>query len=209
MKRLHLAILLLLFISACTPPQQVLKSWVNREALPKKPYKSIFILTLVQNKQSKFYFENEMAKLITSRGQKAVKSSDVFTPAFLGSDSVTAEKVIQAVKESGCEAVMIIALLDVLTDETYNPEVTYYPTETYYGSYFRYYGHYYYEATDPGYYTTEKTYFLETNFYDAASETHLWSIQSDAYNPTGLESMFHDYSKMIMKQLKKEGLVEK
>jgi len=209
MRRILLFVLFLVIITACTPPQQVLNSWVNREALPKGPYKSIFILALVQNNQSKVYFENEMAKLINSRGQKAVKSCDVFTPAFLGSDSLNAEKVVRAVKESGCDAVFIIALLDVKTEETYQPETTYYPTEAYYGSYFRYYGHYYQEVTEPGYYTTEKTYYLETNFYDAESETHLWSVHSDAYNPTSLESMFHDYSKMITAQLKKEGLIKK
>jgi hypothetical protein len=196
-------------MSSCTPPQQVLNSWVNREALPKKPYQSIFILTIVPNKQTKFYFENEMAKLLSSRGQRAVKSSDVFTPAFLGGDSITVEKVVEAVKESGCSAVITIALIDVQTEETYQPGTTYYPTAAYYGSYGRYYGHYYYEEYEPGYYTEEKTYFIETNFFDAASETHLWSIQSDAYNPTSVESMFRDYSKMLLKQLKKEGLIQK
>ena len=71
------AFLLLIVLSACTPPQQVLSSWVNREALPKKPYKSIFVISLTRDWQNRLYIENEMAKLIASRGQKAVKSSDV------------------------------------------------------------------------------------------------------------------------------------
>ena len=209
MKQILFFLLLLQIMSACTPPQQVLNSWVNREALPKTPYKSIFILALTQNKENKYYIENEMAKLINSRGQKAVKSSDVFTSVLLASDTLASNILLKAVKESGCEAVIVMAVLDIKTEQTYQPGTTFYPTAVYYGSYGRYYGHYYYRENQPGYYTTEKTYFIETNFYDAASETHLWSIQSDAYNPTGLESFFHDYSKMLKAQLKKEGLISK
>jgi hypothetical protein len=209
MKQILFFLLLLLTMSACTPPQQVLNSWVNRDALPKHPYKSIFVLALTANKENGFYLEGQMVKLFNSRGQKAVKSSDVFTPVFLGSDELSPELVVKAVKQSGCDAVIVMTLLDIKEEDTYHPEVTYYATEPYYGSYGRYWGHYYNEVTDPEYYTTEKTYFIETNFYDAASETHLWSIQSDAYNPTGLESFFHDYSKMLKAQLIKEGLISK
>ena len=203
------AFLLLVLLSACTPPQQVLSSWVNREALPKQPYKSVFVMSLTREWQNRLYIENEMAKLIVSRGQKAVKSSDVLTPAFMGADSLTSEILVKAVKQSGCEAVIILALLDIKTEESYQPERTFYPTAAYYGSYGRYYGHYYYEETEPGYITQNLTYFIETNFYDAATEKHLYSIQSDAYNPTDLKSFFKDYSKMLLKQLNKEGVLKK
>ena len=93
------AFLLLLVLSACTPPQQVLSSWVNREALPKKPYKSIFVMSLTRDWQNRLYIENEMAKLIAARGQKAVKSSDVLTPAFMGSDLLTIEILVKAVRQ--------------------------------------------------------------------------------------------------------------
>lgn len=210
MKRISLPFLLLVvMLTACTTPQKVTSSWVNREALPKEPYKSIFILTLTQNTRAKLNVENAMAKLIMSRGQKAVKSSDIFTPKFMGKDSLTADRVAKAIKDSGCDAVITLALLDVKTETYYQPGTTYYPTASYYGGYGYYYGHYAYVMYEPGYYTTDKTYFIETNFYDAATDKHIWSIQSEAYNPSSLESWFSGYSHLLLYQLKKEGLIKK
>jgi hypothetical protein len=209
LKRIFFASLLVaVFIAACTSQQKVTSSWVNREAIPKDPYKSIFILTLTQNTRAKLTVEKELAKLISSRGRKAVKSSDIFTPKFLGKDSLTADKIVKAIKESGCDAVITLALLDVKTDTYYQPGTVYYPTAGYYGGYGYYYGHYSYVTYDPGYYATDKTYFIETNFYDVATDKHLWSIQSEAYNPTSLESWFSSYSHLILYQLRKEGLIK-
>jgi hypothetical protein len=209
MKKILIPALMLTMLAACTSSQRVTSSWVNREALPKQPFKSVFILALTSNLNAKIYVEREMAKLITARGQKAVKSSDIFTPVFLGSDTLTPEKVGKAVKDSGCDAVVTLALLDVKTETSYQPGTTYYPAAPYYGSFGRYYGHYYSQMYEPGYYVTDKTYFVETNFYNAVSGVHLWSIQSDAYNPSSLESWFYKYSKLITFQLKKEGLIGK
>ena len=210
MKSIIYSFVLLLILSACTPSQQITSSWVNREALPKGPFKSIFILTITNNLNSKITIENEMAKLLTSRGRVVVKSSDIFTPVFKANTELTKEKMAQVIKDLGCDAVYTIAVLDVKTEEHFEPGTTYDPmSRGFYGSFYGYYGYYTPQVDEPGYYVTDNTYYIESNFFDLASDQLLWSIQSDAYNPSSLESWFHGYSKSILSQLKREGLIEK
>ena len=78
-----------------------------------------------------------------------------------------------------------------------------------YGSYYGYYNHYYPQVYSPGYYSTDKTYYIESNFYDLELDQLLWSIQSEAYNPTSLESWFKKYSYNLIKLQKEEGLITK
>jgi hypothetical protein len=58
-------------------------------------------------------------------------------------------------------------------------------------------------------YALDRTFFLESNLYDIASEKLLWSIQSTANNPEDLDSFFKGYSKLLRDHLKKEGLTIK
>ncbi len=210
MKYIIIALLMLICITACTPPQQILGSWVNHEALPKVPYKSIFVLALTQNISAKLTVENELAKAIAARGQKAVRSSDILMPNLKSEDEGSRELLAKVIKDAGCDAVMTVALLDVKSEERLEKGATYYPLKhSYYGSYNRYAFYYFEEVSEPDYYITDNTYYIEGNFYDLAKNQLLWSVQSDSYNPTSLESWIHGYSKLLIKHLKKEGLVKK
>ncbi len=210
MRHTLISLLLLALLSACTSSQEITSTWVNREALPKGPYKSIFVLALVQNINAKIDVENEMARLLASRGRKVVKSSDIFTPRFLSENKLSKEKMAQIIKDSGCDAVYTIALLDVKSEDRYQPGTAYYPiSHGYNGNYYGYFGNYYLQVNEPGYYVTDKTYYIETNFYDLATDQLLWSIQSDACNPSSIQSWFHGYSRLMIFELRKEGLIKK
>ncbi len=210
MKRPFFSTLMIaVILSACTPPQKITSFWADKENLPKEPFKSVFIMTLTPNAYAKIYIENELEKVFTARGQKVVKSTAIFTPKFLGKDTLTSEKISNAIKESGCDAVLTLALLDVKSETSYQPGSTYYPRAGYYGGYGRYYGYYAPMTYSPGYYVESKTYFIETNFYDAAKDKLLISIQSEAYDPRSLESFFKNYSHMLEYKFKQEGLTRK
>jgi hypothetical protein len=210
--KLKFAFLLLisLVLSACGPSQRIVNSWINPEAQSKGPYKSIFIIVLSPSKESSFSVEDRMAGIIASRGNKYVVASSVFPPNMAISENFTREQMAEAIKRTGCDAVFVIALLDVLSIETYHPGGAYYPMNYgMYGSYWGYYNHYYPMVYSPGYYTTDNTYYIETNFYDLEEDQLLWSIQSEAYNPSSLDSWFDRYSYDLLNELKKEGLIEK
>jgi hypothetical protein len=210
MKFKYLLPLLFAFIvAACGPSQKITNSWINPEAAAKDPYKSIFVIVLSQNTGNSFSVEDRMAGIITSRGGKAVVSSSVFPPKLSISDNFTREDMAEAIKRTGCDAVFMISVLDVLSVESYQPGRAYYPMSYgMYGSYYGYYSHYSPMVYSPGYYTTDKTYYIETNFYDVEEDLLLWSIQSEAYNPSSIDSWFDQYSYDLLNELSNEGLID-
>ena len=105
---------------------------------------------------------------------------------------------------------MTIALLEIRTEQHYQPGTVYAPMSYgFYGGYYGYYSYYYPQVYSPGYYTSEKVYYLESNFYDLASNSLIWSVQSETYEPSGLKSWFQGYSYMLINHLKKEGIIKK
>ena len=124
-------------LSACGPTQKISNVWINPEAHTKDPYKSIFVLVLSQSKESSYDVEDQMVLTIISRGTKAVRSSDVIPPNISLSENFTREQLADAIKRTGCDAVFVIALLDVKTEEQYRSGVSYYPmNHGMYGSYY-------------------------------------------------------------------------
>lgn len=206
--RILSALIFASILSACGPSQKITNSWINPEARSRGPYESIFVIVLSQNIGTSFSVEDRMAALIASRGQKVVVSSAVFPPNTSISENFTREQMAEAIKKTGCDAVFVIALLDVKTVETYQPGAAYYPmTYGMYGSYYGYYNYYYPQVYSSGYYSTDKTYYIESNFYDLDKDQLLWSIQSEAYNPSSIDTWFDQYSYDLLNELSKEGLL--
>lgn len=203
---------LVILVASCTPSQKVTSSWVNRDALPtvKRPYHSVLILALTENVNTKNLVEEEFAKIIRARGQKALKSSDVFIPKMNDNSEASRNLIKMAITKSGCEAVFTVALLNVRRVETYQPGTAYYPMGYgYYGTFADYYGHFAPVMYDPGYYVMDQTYYVESNFYDIATGQLLYSVQSASFNPSSLETWFKEYSRMLINQMKTDQLITK
>jgi len=197
-----------LTLSGCGPSQRITNSWINPEAGSKGPYHSIFVIVLSPSNATSYSVEDRLAGIISSRGQKVVVSSAVFPPNLSISENFTREDMAAAIARTGCDAVLTVAQLDVKTVESYHPGSVYYPMSYgMYGSYYGYYNYYYPRIYTPGYYSTDRTYYIETNFYDLAEDRLLWSIQSEAYNPTSLDSWFDRYASDLLNELEKEGLI--
>jgi hypothetical protein len=206
---LYAFLFLTVLIAGCNPSQKVVGSWVNREALPKGPFNSIFIMAITQDEFSQLLIEDRLAKLFASRGKKVVKSNTIFPLKLMGAAGITKEQLAAAISRNGCDAFFAVSLLDVRSEEKYVPGTTYTPMNqySYYGNYYGYYNYRYPTMYSPGYHQVDNTYFVETNFYDVKSENLLWSVQSSAYNPKELDTWFNEYSTLILQQLKKEGLI--
>lgn len=206
--KLPLFLLMTLLIYGCSTNSKITVSWISPEAQNAGPYSSIFVMVLAQNMSTSFDVEDRMAQTIISRGNKAVLSSSVFPPNLADTLNFGRKEMAEAIKRTGCDAVFVIAVLDELKTETYHSGSAYYPMNYgMYGSYYGYYNYHYPYVYSRGYYSADRTYYIETNFYDLASDKLLWSIQSEAHNPSSIEAWFHEYSYQLLKELKKEGLI--
>jgi hypothetical protein len=199
--------LVALLMSRCGPSQQIIGSWSDPQATANAPYKKVFVIVLSQNKDANYYIETQMSQTLVSRGFQVVQCTDIFPPNFSLSQDFTREQLAEALQQQGCDAVLTLALLDTKTVETYKPGTTYYPMNYgYYGSYYGYYNYYYPQVYSPGYYSVDKTYYLEANLYDRVADKLLWSVQSEAKNPKNLDTWFKEYSTMLINHLKSKGL---
>jgi len=197
-------------MSACGPTQKITGSWASPDATTSGPYSKVFIIVMTQKPNTNYYVESQIAKTLISRGFQVVKSNDIFPPKFSVTQDLTKEQLAEAIKKQGCDAVFTVALLDSKTVETYHPGTVYSPVGYgYYGSYYGYYNHYYPQVYSPGYSSVDKTYYIETNLYDIASDKLIWSVQSEASNPESLPEWFKNYSYMLTNHLKSKGLNKK
>lgn len=206
--KLLFTLLFAIIIFGCSTNSKITVSWISPEAQSAGPYNSIFVMVLAQNMSTSFDVEDRMAQTIMSRGNKAVLSSSVFPPNLADTLNFGRKEMAEAIKRTGCDAVFVIAVLDELKTETYHSGSAYYPMNYgMYGSYYGYYNYHYPYVYSQGYYSTDRTYYIETNFYDLASDKLLWSIQSEAHNPSSIEAWFNEYSHQILTELKNEGLI--
>jgi hypothetical protein len=208
----------ILILNSCGPELKVTGSWINKDKLGGKPYGSVFIIVLTPNLDTRTILENQLAAGATAHGVKAVKSLEVFGPVTANGDTMVLKALIKKVTESGCKTVMTVALVDSKSEtkyheassSTYQP-YSYGPYGNYgYGNFSNYYGYafstggYY----SPGYYTTDNTYYIETNLYEVSTQDILFSIQTKAVNPDDIEKSSEHFTVKLLEELKSNGLLK-
>ncbi len=193
-------------LNSCSNKITTVASWINKEHIQPEPYKSVFIIALTGNLQVKTALENNLAAAAEARGLKAFKSINVIGP-FSGKESIPSKEVIQKkINEIGCETVMTVALVSKQSETryipgsvtVYNPYLLY-PYYDNFGSYYGYSTIYY----DPGYYQTDKTYFIESNLYDTKTNLLIMSIQSKAVNPLSIDQSSKEYTASLVDEVEK------
>jgi len=208
-KNVRLMLIAALFFSACGTTTTITGSY-KAPGVTQVAYKKVFVSALNENTSIKQEVETSMANYLGSKGIATVKSSDAFPPEFHSSGADKDENaVISKIRETNCDAILTIALVNKQTETRYVPgSGGVYPYGVgYYGTFGAYYGYGYGSFYSPGYYTTDKIYYLETNLYDANTEKLVWSAQSQTYNPPNLDSFLDSYKKAITDQVIKDDLV--
>jgi hypothetical protein len=211
-RKIFNTLIAIFLLVACKPTSNITSYYVNKEVTPKASYQTIFVFMISPDNKVKLNVENRMEKLLNSRGKKVVKSSDLFPQTESGLARLSVDQNVGKIKEAGCDAILTITGVAEASNESYNPGTAYVPTTGGFGYYSGYYGYYSYYApmvSTPGFYSADKTYYMETNFYDLESDKLLWAIKSASYNPGSFEIWFQDYSGTILSQLKKDGLIKK
>jgi hypothetical protein len=205
-------IIITVILAACVSAKELTGVWVNKEKMQGKTFHNFFIIVMTADIEVRVKLESDIAAIITSRGNKAVKSVDVMPPDLKNPRTPTKEEIIAKVKESGCDAVFASALLKKEEGIRYTPESTTYSPMNYYsyvGSYWGFYTNYYPMVSTAAYFSNDKTYFMMSNLYDVATDEIMWSAQSEIFNPSNLNSFSKSYISTLKKQLEKEKLIKK
>ena len=193
---------------ACAPSTSITGTWKNPES-PTKGIKNLAIVALTDNVLARQQVENELQEALQKSNLIVRKSIELLPPDF---QTAKAEKdeILKRVRQSNIDAILTVSLLDEKTESRYVPgNMTYAPFGFgYYGSFGGYYNYLAPMMYGQGYYREDKTYFIETNLYDAQSEQLIWSAQSETYNPADLKSFSKDFAKVTADKMRKDGLLQ-
>ena len=187
---------------------RITSSWVNSDKFvtANKMFKTIFISVITSDLELRTKMENEMAISAERHGYSVIKSINKF-PIVASGKNITKDEALEIIRKVGADAIITTSVIDEKSETRYvYGSVSYSPR--FYGGYRGYYSGVYstWGYANPGYYRTDKTYFLETNVFDVATEATLWSCQSEVYNPTNIEHSSKQYTKLLLNKAEADGV---
>lgn len=195
-------------VSSCSAPTAVISTWEKENV--DEDYDNLVVTALAETET---YQEFLVEELVETLDDEAGVSADNGVEAFPFNDiesDAQKEELFENIKTGGVDGVLTVSVIDEQTETRYVPgSVVYDPVTTYdyYGSFWDYYDYWNPRFDEPGYYTTDKVYYLEANLYDADTEELVWSAQSRTYNPVDIEAFANNYSEEIVEELDNKNII--
>lgn len=182
-------LVVIIIFNSCTSSNKITYTWTNPNFTITNNYHKIFLAALVNNPHVRTHLEEEMWLTAKANGFDGERSWDYFPSSFSKPTPPSRDQMMQEIGRLNCDLIFTITLTDKKSETRYVPG-TYglYGPFPGYGLQFRgFYSYWYPYAYDPGYYVTDKTYFMEGNLFDTKTETLIWSIQTKSINPGSVE----------------------
>ena len=196
MRNLILSVLVSAALVSCGPSTKIEKTWMEPGAsvTPGASNKTM-VIALVKDETSRRVIEDQLAKRI---GGSATSS---YTMLPNGS---TEDQLKQKLTEGNYTHVLLMRLADVEKETSYVPGTT----TAFYGGYGRYYGYGAGMYGTPGYYTTDKNYFVETTVYGINPDKLLWTATTKTVNPSKMEKTVNEIADVVSEKMKKDGFLK-
>jgi hypothetical protein len=208
MKHILATIVVFLFLfSGCGPSTSITSSWKAENVQPGK-FKKVVVLGLVRenDRTLREKMEQHLVGDLRELGYDAVCSCDEYNPKAF--ENMNEEQALGKLRTSGVDAVLTIVLLDKTQERDYVPgRVVYSPYTIYQNRFWRYSRVMYDRIYTGGYYTTNTKYFWESNLYDLATNSLVYSSQSQSFDPLTSESLGHEYGQMIVQDMVKKNVL--
>lgn len=185
----------------------ITSSW-HAEDFNKKIIKKILVLAIDNNKDRsiRVKLENHLVNDLTKKGIEAFSAIENYGPLLLS--GLQESEAVNKIKDQGFDAVLTVVLLDKEKEKHYVPgKITYTPYSMYYRRFWGYYSTVYDRVYEPGYYTENTNYFWESNLYDLADKSLIYSAQTKSFDPNNLETLADEYGKIISNDLFKKGIL--
>jgi hypothetical protein len=195
MKNLILSALVVTTLVSCGPSTKIEKSWMEPGATvtASAPNKAL-VIALVKDETSRRVIEDQLVKRL---GGDAIASYTIAANA-------TEEVLKQKIADGKFTHVLLMRLADVEKETSYVPGTT----TSYYGGYGRYYGYGAGMYSTPGYYTTDKNYFVETTVYTVNPDKLVWTGTTKTVNPSKIEKMVNEIGDVVSEKMKKDGFLK-
>jgi hypothetical protein len=188
--KIFLPLSLVVLMVACSPSTQLTKSWTDPSWTKGGvvPFKKVLVVAPLKDVSSRRIAEDKIVASITR--VTAVQSYNYIDPA-----DTSQVKLEEKMKKDGFDGIILMRLTDVNKSLSYNQGTTY-------G------GWYGYRNYTPGYYSEDKTFYVETNFYAVEGNKLMWSGTTATLNPEKLDKTMDDIILAIRTELYSKGLIK-
>ena len=178
-------------VFTCSPYTKLEKSWADPSfnSANMKPFTKVLVVAPFKDSTSQRVAEDKIVLAI--KNTVAVPAYSYLKPTDLDEKAIE-EKLIK----DGFDGVIMMRLKDVTQSTSYTPGT----------SYGGWYGYRYYS---PGYYSVDKTFQVETNFYSLTEKKLMWSGVTSSLNPSSLEKTLDQIIYTIKYELEKKGYFKK
>jgi hypothetical protein len=214
----------ILFSACSSTKQQVIGFWVTSKKPVLGVKRSMFIMVLAENLNTRNVVETDLKAAAEKRGIKVATSIETLGAMNVGKN-FPADAILAKVKELGLESIFTIALKDVRTESHYvkSSQTFYNPMNNfgYFGNFGNYYGNFWggpgmgiatpgvvmstsMSTFNPGYTIEKKTFFIESNLYETETQDLLLSMQSKAIDPKTVNKASKKFTEQLVKELNAE-----
>jgi len=209
LKPLALMTVIVGLLSGCSPSTKILGSWKSPDA-ETAGYSNLFVAALIgDNYVTKKTIEDDIDELLIQKGVQAISNLELVKPGLVFTEQ-NRDQVVQEIKKSGRDGIMTIAIIDQTNETRYVPGTTSYSPMYYGGGYGRfggYYGMYGPTSYSPGYYATDKNFYIEINLYDLGTQALVWSAQSETTNPASIDKAAQEFAYVVVDKMIKDGII--
>jgi hypothetical protein len=202
MKKLVLLTLVISSLVACSPSTEIVKSWKEPGgSVTPGPTNKALIVAMVKDETSRRLIEDQLAQRI-SAASPAIASYTLLTSDMM--KAANDEVLNKMLAEGKFTHIVLMRLADIEKETSYVPG----SSPVYYGSYGRYYGYGAGAYSSPGYYTTDKNYFIETTIYSVTPDKLLWTATTKTVNPSKIDKTVNAIADVVSAQMKKDGFLK-
>jgi len=209
-----------MILAGCSPSTELRMSWKTGDYAPKK-FSKIGIIALMKSDEARVDVETGVAQALRLKGINATETYDIWPFANnkeimnkMGLSQEQLKEVIQQkVAEQKMDGLLIITLFDAFKEQRYVPGNSVsvgvgispgmYPAYGY--PYYGYYGYAFNTMSTPGYYEDASTYFIESNLYDIASGSLIWTGQTSTEMKSSLEIEAQKFGLALTRGMLKDG----
>lgn len=183
-----------------------MKTWSTSEDYDRQ-FSNLLIMGLINNVNLRNEVENEVVYAGKNADLKCVNGMSMFPPE-LGKPFDDVERAKERLRQNGFDGIVTVALVDINEDRYIPPSTDYAPL-----IYYNKFGNYFFRTYDlvyqPGYFTRNTKYYIETNFYELKGGKLIWSGRSTVFTPQELNQYLPKYAKGLFRELKVENVISK
>ena len=202
--KLSLITLALFGIMSCASSTELVKSWSD-PSFEGKSFQKILVLGVIKDDGRRRLYEQSFADRITSAKVAGIAGYTLIEdPADYGSKP----KILEAVKKSGADAVLLADLVSVKEKERQVPSSFVYSPRFGYGhGFYGYQGRAYDTGYQPGHTTIDTVVKLETTVFDVQTEKMVWAGGTRSFNTASAEKVVMENADLILSSMRKSGLL--